>query len=360
MTDIGSTSMQRPLFYALVLTAGYLTYLILNPFLVALTWAVMFAILFYGMQAALASRIGRNRAALVTTCVAGIVIVAPAVTLVSALAHEAPQVADYLQHTSRNVPHQIDRLWEIARTRSPVALPEDPTDLLAEGARRALTFLAPRAGAIVADFFATLGSVLTMLFALFFMLRDGDVMSRLLRDGLPFPRDDSDRLLRDTRDLVIASVGAGLVVAAVQGVIGGAAFWLVGLGAPVFWGAITAFCSLLPVVGAALVWVPAAIYLLMSGEIGRGVIMLLVGALGISMADNVLRPLLLSGRTSVSGLVIFFGLLGGVAAFGFVGIVIGPIILVTTGTLLEMLRRPALADEPALAVDRLPAPGGVS
>jgi len=359
MTDNGNKPVQRPLFYALVLTAGYLTYLILNPFLVALTWAAMFAILFYGMQAALASRIGRNRAAVVTTCVAGLVIVAPAVTLVSALAREAPQVADYLQHTSRTVPHQIERLWEIARTRSPVALPEDPAVLLTEGARRGLTFLAPRAGAIVADLFATLGSVVTMLFALFFMLRDGDAMSCVLRDRLPFSREDSDRLLRGTRDLVIASVGAGLVVAAVQGVLGGAAFWLVGLRAPAFWGAITALCSLLPVVGAALVWVPAGIYLLLSGEIGRGVIMLLIGALGISMADNILRPLLLSGRTSVSGLVIFFGLLGGVAAFGFIGIVIGPIVLATTGTLLEMLCRPVLPDEPGLVRDQVSARGGI-
>src|SRR5262245_3781200 len=141
MTDNGSKPVQRPLFYALVLTGGYLTYLILNPFLVALTWAAMFAILFYGMQAALASRIGRNRAAVVTTCVAGLVIVAPAVTLVSALAREAPQVADYLQHTSRTVPHQIERLWEMARNRRPVALPDDPTVVLSEGASRGVLFL---------------------------------------------------------------------------------------------------------------------------------------------------------------------------------------------------------------------------
>jgi predicted PurR-regulated permease PerM len=345
MTDAGSKSVQRPLFYPIVLLAGYLTYLILEPFLAALAWAVLFGILFHGMQTSLAARLGPNRAAAVTTLVAGIVIVAPAIILVSALAREAPQVADYLQSTSRTVPHQIERLWETARARSPVALPEEPTDLIVEGVRRGLTLLAPRAGAVVADVFATIGSIITMLFALFFMLRDGEAMSRGLRDRLPFASHDSDRLLHDTRDLVIASVGAGLVVAIVQGVIGGLAFWLVGIGAPAFWGVLTGFCSLIPVVGAALVWVPAAIFLLLSGEVGRGVILIVVGALGISMADNLLRPLILSGRTSVSGLVIFFGLLGGVAAFGFIGLVIGPIILVTTGTLLEMLRHPVRLPE---------------
>lgn len=107
-----------------------------------------------------------------------------------------------------------------------------------------------------------------------------------------------------------------------------------------FWGIIIGFCSLLPVVGAALVWVPASLGLLFAGEIGRGALLMLLGVLGISTADNVLRPLLLSGRTSISGLVIFFGLLGGVAAFGFVGLVVGPIILVTTARLLEHLRHP--------------------
>src|SRR5262249_40242847 len=125
----------------------------------------------------------------------------------------------------------------------------------------------------------------------------------------------------------------------------------------VFWGVVIGFCSLLPVVGAALVWFPAGVGLLLSGEIGRGVVMLLVGALGISTVDNVLRPLLLSGRTSVGGLVVFFGLLGGAAAFGFIGVVIGPIILVTAARLVESLRRPDLPDASALPAETTVAAG---
>jgi predicted PurR-regulated permease PerM len=190
------------------------------------------------------------------------------------------------------------------------------------------------------------------------MLRDGEEMSHQLRDRLPFSEQENERLLSDTRDLVIASVGAGLIVAVAQGIIGGAAFWLVGISAPVFWGVVMGFSSLLPVVGAALIWVPAGIGLLLSGETGRGVLLLLIGVFGISMADNVLRPLLLTGKTSVSGFVIFFGLLGGAAAFGFIGLVIGPIILVTTARILQNLRRPGLPDESVLPQDRLVAAGG--
>lgn len=340
MANTREECLSQPLFYALVLFAGYLTYLVLSPFLVPLTWAAVFAMMFYRLQVELEPRIGPNRAALVTTALAAILIVAPGVMLVSVLAREAPQVVGYIQQTSLSAPGQLERIWELARARSPIGLPEDPTLLLREGVQRALAFLAPRAGAMLADAFATLGSLLVMLFVLFFMLRDGHALARHLRRLLPLPEEDCDRLMRDTRDLVVASVGAGLLVALAQGTIGGVAFWLLRISAPVFWGVVIGFCSLIPVVGAAIVWVPTAIVLLLSGEIARGVILVLVGVLGISMADNILRPLLLSGRTSVNGLVIFLGLLGGVAAFGFIGLVLGPIILVSTGSLLRFFARP--------------------
>jgi predicted PurR-regulated permease PerM len=232
MTVTSKDPSQRLVFYALVLIASYLAYLVLSPFLVALTWAVLFAILFQPVQVALAARSGPNRAALATTLLAGLAIVTPAVMLVSAVAREAPQVAEYLQRTSDSVPSRIDQVWEVVRARIPLDLPEDPMQLIADGARRAVAFLAPRAGAVVADVFATLGALVVMLFALFFMLRDGDDMAREVRDLLPLPDDECDRLMRETRDLVVASVGAGLLVAAAQGAIGGVAFWLLRLERP--------------------------------------------------------------------------------------------------------------------------------
>jgi predicted PurR-regulated permease PerM len=357
MSDVRSTSLGRPVHYALILLGIYLTYLVLRPFFAALTWAVIFAIMFRGMQTALSARIGRSRAAVITTLVVAAVIVAPAAVLISTLTREIPQITEHLKETTQRAPSQIQRVWDTVRRRSPVAMPDDPMVFMREGAERAVSFLAPHAGAFVADFFATLGTLVSMLFALFFLLRDGDAISVQLRDRLPFSKQESERLVGDTRDLVVASVGAGLVVAAAQGFIGGVAFRLLGIDAPVVWGVVMGFCSLLPVVGAAIVWVPAAIWLLLSGEIGRGVAMLLIGTFGISMADNVLRPLLLTGKTSVSGFVVFFGLLGGAAAFGLVGLVIGPIILVTTTRLVENLRHPDRLDGSALPAQRIAAVG---
>jgi predicted PurR-regulated permease PerM len=306
--------------------------------------------MFQGVHAELARRIGPNRAALVATLMTAVLIVAPAVILVSVLAREVPQVITYVQQASLSAPDQIERLWLAVRERVPMSLPEDPTALLREGVQRGLALLAPAAGGVVADALATLGSLFVMLFAMFFLLRDGRALGRQIRDLLPLPERERERLMTETRDLVVASVGAGLMVAAAQGVIAGIAFWLLGFNGPVMWGVATAFCSLVPVVGSALVFVPATLWLFLSGDVARGVILAIVAAFGVGMVDNVLRPLLLSGRTSASGLVVFLGLLGGASAFGFIGLVLGPIILVTAGSLLTAFTRtdpPIVVSEPS-------------
>lgn len=346
MPDTDKDRFLRLLFYALVLLTAYLTFLVIRPFLAPLAWAAIFAMMFYPVYEELMIRMGPIRGALLTTLMAAVLIVGPAVTLVSVLAQEVPQLIDYVQQASLKAPDQIERIWELLRRRSPVVLPEDPTVIVREGVQRVLTFLAPRAGAVVADVLATLGSLFVMLFALFFLLRDSHILGRRVRELLPLPERERNRLIADTRDLVIASVGVGLLVAAVQGLIGGVAFWMLGIRAPVIWGVVMALCSLIPLVGTALVWVPTALWLLLSGQVLRGVILTIVGVVGIGMVDNVLRPLLLSGRTSASGLIIFIGLLGGVAAFGFVGLVLGPIILVTASSLINVFTRLEIVSPP--------------
>jgi predicted PurR-regulated permease PerM len=351
MSDTAKIRFSALLFYVLVLVMGYLTYQVLSPFLAPLAWAVVFAMMFHSVHVELSARIGPNRSALVTTLLAAVLIVAPAVLLVSVLAREVPQVISYVQQASLSAPEQIERLWLVVRNRVPISLPEDPTALLREGVQRVLGFLAPAAGGVVADVLATLGSLFVMLFALFFMLRDGQSLGRQVRDLLPLPERERERLMAETRDLVVASVGAGLMVAAAQGLIAGVTFWLLGFNGPVMWGVATAFCSLVPVVGSALVFVPATLWLFLSGDVARGVILALVAALGVGMVDNVLRPLILSGRTSASGLVVFLGLLGGASAFGFIGLVLGPIILVTAGSLLTAFTRP---DPPIIVSEPTP------
>ena len=219
--DASTKSSGRPVLYASVLLGIYLTYLVLNPFFVALTWAVILAILFRGAQQALSQRIGPGHAAVVMTIVVGLAIVLPAVVVISALAREAPQVADYVKQTSLSTPVQVQSMYDAARARIPFPMPADPRDFVAQGAQRAVAFVAPRAGTFVADFFAMLGTLGATLFALFFMLRDSDTLSRQLCDRLPFTEQENEQLIADTRDLVMASVGRGRNRAtAAQGIIG--------------------------------------------------------------------------------------------------------------------------------------------
>jgi predicted PurR-regulated permease PerM len=159
--------LRQPPFYVLVIIAGYLTYLVLGPFLVSLTWAAVFAVLFHDVYKGLAHNAGPNRAALIMTLLIGSLIVAPGVFLLSVVAGEAPKVANYLQQASLTEPRQLEQLWAMIRNRSPIVLPDEPTELLREGIQRGLAFLAPRAGAVVADVLATLGSLVAMLFALY-------------------------------------------------------------------------------------------------------------------------------------------------------------------------------------------------
>jgi predicted PurR-regulated permease PerM len=335
------------LFYGVVVLVAYLALIVIQPFLAALAWAAILAMTLNPLRRWLVARMRPTHAALVTTLVAALVIVGPFATLVTLLANDIPRVVEFIQRLPEQAtPERVRRVWGLVRQQSPVRLPADPSVFIGQAAQGAIAFLAPKLGGFVADVAATLGSLFVMLFGLFFLVRDGDRLADSIRRLLPFPDRERDRLIAETRDLVIASVGAGLTVAFVQGCIGGLSFWMLGAAAPVVWGTAIAICSLIPVVGATLVWVPVAGWWLLSGEVARGLILVGVGAGVIGLVDNVLRPMLLSGRTSVNGLVIFIGLLGGVGAFGFVGLVLGPIVLVTAGTLIDALTRPPEREGP--------------
>jgi predicted PurR-regulated permease PerM len=328
------------LFYGIVLLVAYLAFSVIAPFLAPLAWAAIFALTLNPLYRRLLPRLGSFGAALATTITAAVVIVGPLATLMSMLSSEIPRVVEFLQTLPQTAtPERVQTVWNLIRARVPVALPDDPTRLLSQAAQTVFAFLAPQLGSVLANIASTIGSLFVMLFALFFLLRDGDAIADVVRRILPFREESRERLITDTRDLVIASVGAGLAVSAVQGFIGGLTFWSLGAGAPVAWGVAIGIASLIPVVGASLVWGPVAIWWLLSGDMLRGVALIIVCGFVVGLVDNVLRPLLLSGRTSVNGLVVFLGLLGGVGVFGFVGLVVGPIVLVIASTLLEALTR---------------------
>ena len=177
------------------------------------------------------------------------------------------------------------------------------------------------------NIFAFFLDLFVLLFALFFMFRDGDEISQVMRHLLPFDPDIQEDMMRESKELIFASVAVGLLIAAIQGALGGLAFTLVGIGTGIFWGVLMGFFSLVPVVGSALIWVPAAIWLALTGHVWRGLLVLLICGGVAGVADNIVRPLLLRNRTHLNELLLFVSVLGGIEVFGLLGLVAGPTVV---------------------------------
>jgi len=184
-------------------------------------------------------------------------------------------------------------------------------------------------------------------------------MRRRLAAILPLSSEQVEILFGGIENTIIGTVYGGLVIAAVQGAMVGLALWVFGVPSPVLWGVLAAITSLIPVVGSAIIWVPAALYLVISGHWAQGLILTLWSTAVAGAIDNILRPYLISGRVQMHTLLIFFAVFGGVNLFGVLGLVIGPLILAITITLLTMLRDEArnwqsywLKGEPALQLEQ--------
>jgi predicted PurR-regulated permease PerM len=318
------------LFYGCVLLLGYLLYLIFEPFLRPLAWAAIFGAFFHSRHKGLERRFGKTGAASMSTGAVALIIVVPCVLIVMAFIEEARETIgsiDLAAGGSRGL-ERAQRGWSwLQRQRFGRDIPNLDV-VLKMGASRIAGFITEGAGSVARSIAVVIVNVIIMLFALFFFFRDGDAIMSRLRRVLPFDPSFREGRIRETAELIKASISSGIIVAIVQGTVGGITFALLGLGAPVFWGVIMAFFSLLPL-GAWIVWLPVAVWLLLTGEIGRGVALIVIGAGGISLIDNFLRPMLLAGRTEMNGLLVFISLLGGIAAFGLLGLVLGPVIMAT-------------------------------
>jgi predicted PurR-regulated permease PerM len=197
-------------------------------------------------------------------------------------------------------------------------------------AGRTLGFVGGAVGVVVEVFF--------VIFTMYYMFRDGERMRTAVRNMLPLEEGKSREILERTREVISASVYGVLVIAAIQGTLGGLAFWALGLPSPLLWGVVMVFFSMIPMAGAFVVWGPAAIYLALTGSIGRAIALTVVGVLIIGSIDNFLRPKLVGEKTRLHELLIFFSVLGGLQVFGVLGLVLGPVVVAITMALLDILR----------------------
>jgi predicted PurR-regulated permease PerM len=332
-------------FYAAVLLLGWLFFRIIEPFLVEIAWAAVLAICFQPAHARLARRLGPSRAAVASTLVVTALIVVPGILVASALVSEGGRAVTDLQAAfAREGTTRLRDGWEWARLHVPVLPPADEVlTQITERLGSVAAAVAAQAGSVLKNVASFLFSLVITLFILFFFLRDGVAVRQVIDRTLPFPIHQRQRLVKQTEDLVSASVIATLLIAVMQGIAGGLAFAFLGVRSPVVWGVVMGVASFIPLVGTALVWIPAALWLLASGSVAKGIVLVVIGAL-IANVDNVVRPMLLSGKSEMNGLLVFISLMGGVSAFGFIGIVLGPLVAATVVALLDSYTEPGADD----------------
>jgi predicted PurR-regulated permease PerM len=328
-------------FYGVVLLLGYLFVRILTPFLAPLGWAMVLAIFVYPWHERLVPRYGRTAAAALSTAVVILLIAGPGLIILTGFAQESRAALSAMDRDAlAGQLASVEAAWNWFRGLLPGAQAVDLRSLIDDVMARTGGFVAARVGGLLADIVVLLFQVFVTLVALFFFLRDADPIMQEVRRALPFEEFRRERMIRQTRDLVYASIGAGLMIASLQGLAGGLMFAMLGLGAPMFWGVMMGFLALFPFVGTWVVWLPAAIWLLTAGQLVKGIILIAAGA-GIASIDNFLRPAILSGRTQMNGLLMFISLLGGVGLFGLLGLVLGPLVTALVTGLLEAYSAPS-------------------
>lgn len=331
------------LFYGFVLIIAILAFRILKPFLMTLAWAAILAMSASPIYNRLLRRRKPARAALLATLATFLLLVVPSILLLVALGREAKHAFDALPSAleeARNHP----RLWEAVewvRARVPLPAAADLKPRLAAGAEQAGKFIAASVGSILQNVAMFLFHLVIALIAMFFLLRDSRPLGAFCRKLLPFDDKRTEELVSQSRELVFAGTLVTLGIAALQGLVGGVVFALLGLDAPVLWGAVMGAFALFPFLGTFVVWGPAALWLIATGSWGRGIALLAVGTLLVGTIDNVLRPALMSGKSQMNGLIALLSLLGGLMAFGFAGLVLGPVVAAVVITLFHV----AVADD---------------
>ena len=333
---VPSTFYPRVFALAVAVVLGYALVLIFSPFLGAMTWAAFLAFLLYPLNVRWRRQLrGPAIAASMLTLLAPIVILLP----LSALSIEfVAQISGLLQKLQRATVQWDIKTFSDLQQFPLIARANDwlqshagisATQLqawLVTGTQHVLQHAASFSGSFFLGALDSLFNFAVMLFLLYFFLRDGDTMMARARSLIPLDELRKDRLFQQLSAVTRAIMFGTSVTALAQGLLIGIGFAIASLPSPVVFGVLAALLSMLPVGGAAFVWGTAAVWLFFDGRWGFGIFMLAWGLM-LGGLDNVLRPLLISGRAKISALAVFIGVLGGIPAFGAIGVIAGPVVL---------------------------------
>ena len=334
-------------FFALLLVILYIAFLILSPFLEAIAWAAILAIIVYPVYAWLLKLLkGRaTLAALIITVLMTLLIFIPAFRIADFLSEEAVE----LVRTVRAVANGDDvglwkekpwvqdflKLWDAVSLKL-ASFEVDLKKILLQGAQLSSGFLAFQAKGIAQNVFIFAVNILIALFSLFFFLRDGKDFCDRIRRFLPMDQEHQEHLMQNIVNSIFAVIHGCLITAMVQGLLAGLAYWVLGVPFAILLGVATAFTALLPIGGSTLISIPATIYLFLQGAYLKGTI-LLAWSLGIvGTVDNILKPLFIGSRLRLPILFLFFGILGGLRLFGVLGLILGPVLFALLAALLDL------------------------
>jgi predicted PurR-regulated permease PerM len=322
-------------FLLLVLLVTVLFGWILWPLFAAILWGTIIAILFAPLQRRLVSATGGRRtlAALTTLTVVVVMVILPLTFVGALLVEEAAGVYErvrsrewdvgrYFEQIVAALPPWVAGLLQRFGLTDLGAVQERVSTALMQGSQ----FLAGQAFRLGQTTFDFVVNLFVMLYLLFFLLRDGDALSRRIGAAVPLRAEHHRALVAKFTAVIRATVKGNIVVAIVQGALGGLIFWLLGIRGALLWAVVMAILSLLPAVGAALVWLPVALVLLATGAVWQGLVLIAFGTLVIGLVDNVLRPVLVGKDTRMPDYVVLVSTLGGIAIFGVNGFVLGPVI----------------------------------
>ena len=338
------------------LASALLCYLMV-PFFQPLAFACVLAIAFQPVHQRISIWLKRpTLAALTTTLALLLAVLVPLAMLGVVVAREARlSYAVLAQHSAEQGGWQsylsgwLDApiAWLAARTG--MAVPDLRSVAVAK-AQALSEGLIEWGGSLLGNLTSVVMNGALSLFVLFFLFLEGSKMRRGIQRWLPLTHSRIDELFTAVEDSIVANVYGIAAVGITQGLLTGLGFWFTGLGAPLLWGSIAAICSLVPLVGTALIWLPGALILLAEGAWGKSLFLALWGALVVSTSDHFVRPWVLAGRTEMNTLMVFFALMGGMQAFGFLGIFAGPVIFSVAIALFRILReeiQPRLQPPPA-------------
>jgi len=321
-------------FFISLLTAVSLAFIwLISGYAMPIFWAAILAIVFHSVQKWSRGVCGdRNSlASFLTLIIILVTVIVPTMLLVSAVASEAGELYARIQSGEYD-PNALIDWFEEMMPQAVGAL--DQVGLSIEDAKERLSLLAVKGSQFIGSLAITAGQnavrftvmFFMMLYLLFFFLRDGEQMLEMLIKALPLGDERERSLFNKFAEVSRATIKGTLLIGIIQGSLGGLMFAFLGIKGAVFWGVMMTVLSLLPVVGASLVWGPAAIYLAINGEVGSAVVLVIFGALVIGLIDNLLRPVLVGRDTQMPDYLVLLSTLGGLSFFGISGFVIGPVL----------------------------------